>query len=257
MSTQPKITIITPSIRLEGLEIVRKALSRQTFKDYEWLLGTKTDPGITEATWIKDDFTGGFWTLNRIYNKLVSKSRGELICSLQDNIWIGNKGLETFWENHRAQPDALISGVGDQYAELNEKGKPHIVCWNDPRKTTKYGSFYECYWNDIEFNWAAFPRRLFLAVSGMDEQLDFEGYGGDQLQLCDRLNDYGAKFYIDQTNESFTLRHSRDDFGGQAHWDENHVLFNGRYQERKAALIKKGSWPILQTNSKYVISEGR
>jgi len=255
-----KISILTPTIRKDGLEIVRKALKRQTFKDFSWFIGSKFDPGIAEATWVKDDFTGGFWTLNRIYNKMVSATNSNmdnhLLVSLQDNIWIEKDGLEKFYTCQK-DTGGLISGVGDQYEEIDNHGKPNIVCWNDPRKTNKYGSFYECNWNDLEFNWACFPRSLYLAVGGMDEKLDFLGYGGDQLQLCNRLNDYGAKFYLDQTNESFTLRHGREDFGGQNNWDKHHVLFNGEYQKRRQELVASGLWPVLQTNKKSVIEEGR
>ncbi len=236
-----KISVITPSIRKDGLEIVRKALKRQTFKDFSWFIGSSFDPGIAEATWVKDDFQGGFWTLNRIYNALVNRTKD---------------GLEKFYTCQK-ETGGLISGIGDQYEEIDDHGKPKIVCWNDPRRTSKFGSFYECNWNDCEFNWGCLPRKLFLAVGGMDEELDFLGYGGDQLQLCNRLNDYGAHFYLDQTNESFTLRHGREDFGGQSNWDSHHVLFNGEYQKRRQALDASGLWPVLQTNKKSVIEEGR
>lgn len=259
-----KISVITPTIRKDGLEIVRKALKRQTFKDFTWYIGSKFDPGIAEATWVQDDFVGGYWTLNRIYNRLVQSTKlsspGEddehLIVSLQDNIWVEKDGLQKFYTCQK-EKGGLISGVGDQYEEQDSRGKPQIICWNDPRRTNKFGSFYECLWNDCEFNWACFSRKLFLNVGGMDEELDFKGYGGDQLQLCERLNDYGAHFYLDQTNESFTLRHGREDFGGQKNWDSNHVLFNGEYQKRRQELVTSGLWPILQTDQKSVIEEGR
>src|SRR5260221_11487921 len=236
----PKISVITPTIRKNAIEIVKKALKRQTFKDFDWYIGSKFDPDITEAIWTKDDFKGGYWTLNRIYQRLFEQAKGELVISLQDNIWVQSDGLQKFWEAYGAQPDSLISGVGDQYEQLDERGKPQVKIWSDPRVTNKYGSFYECMWNDCEWNWAAIPRRLFFTIGGMDEKLDFLGYGGDQLQVCERLNDYGTHFYLDQTNESLTLRHGRDDFGGQKQWDENHVLLNGRYTKRKQELISKG-----------------
>jgi len=235
----PKISVITPTIYPERLEIVRKALSNQTFKDFEWLIGSPFDPQIKEVRWIVDDFKGGFWSLNRVYNRLFKEASGELLVSLQDNIWVPPTGLEKFWIDYDATR-GIISGVGDQYAKLDEFGKPIVKVWEDPRKTDKYGSFYECNWNDAEFNWCAIPRQAVFDVGGMDENLDFLGYGGDQLQLCERLNDLGCKFYLDQTNESFTLRHGRKEG-----WDENHVLHNGAYDKRKAELKEKGLWPVL------------
>ena len=84
----------------------------------------------------------------------------------------------------------------------------------------------------------------------MDEKLDFLGFGGDQLQTCERLNDAGSRFYLDQTLESSTIRHNRSDFGGQEEWDSKHVLFQqdgdmSVYDRRKLELKLQGKWPKL------------
>lgn len=249
----PRISVITPTVRPEGLKIVEAALRKQTFTDFEWLIGAKEACPIVdtpfETRWIADDFEGGFWTLNRIYNRLFKEAKGELVVSLQDWIYIPSDGLQKFWDAYAEHPDALISGVGDQYQEWDGKRKPTVKIWADPRKTTKYGTFYECFYNDCEWNWAAIPKAIFNAVGGMDEKLDFLGFGGDQLQTCDRISDMRFyKFFLDQDNESYTVRHSRDAHGGQEAWDKDHVLFNGKYVERKNELIKLKQWPILIDN---------
>lgn len=251
----PKISVITPSIREEGLEIVRKALEGQTFKDFEWLIGTPFDISKkyskVNLKWIEDDFEFGFWTLNRIYNKLFKEAKGELIVTLQDWIWVMPDGLEKFWDNYNAMGrKTLISGVGDQYESIDKFGRPQIKVWSDPRKTLKHGSFYECMPNDVEWNWAAIPVEALYKIGGMDEELDFIGFGGDQYQVGERLHELGYKSYLDQTNESFTIRHTRKDYGGQQYWDDNHVLLNGRYDKRKKILISEGRWPILNYLSK-------
>ena len=55
-----KLSIITPTIRKKGLEIVRNSLKNQSYRDYKWLIGSPFDPEIPETIWIKDDFKGGF-----------------------------------------------------------------------------------------------------------------------------------------------------------------------------------------------------
>jgi hypothetical protein len=227
-----KISVVTPSIRPEGLKIVEKALKNQTFKDYEWLVNS-------------DKYEGGFWGLNRAYNDLFRKAKGELIVTLQDWIYVDPEGLQKFWDAYEAYPKAVVSGVGDQYETTDKWGKPQIKIWSDPRKRMDQGSFYECYPNDAEWNWCAIPKKLLYDVGGMDEELDFLGYGGDQLQVGERLDAIGVKFYLDQTNESYTIRHDRSSFGGQENWDKNHVLFNGKYEKRKIDLVKEGKWPKL------------
>ena len=239
-----KISIITPTIRKEGLDIIRESLKMHTFKDWEWIICSPFDPEIPEAKWIKDDFEGGFWTLNRAYNALFRASSGDLIVSWQDWIWIPPTGLEKFLEASKQHPRAIISGVGDQYQRMGEY-RPEVKNWADPRKTDKYGSFYECLWDDAEFNWCAIPKEAIFEAGGMDEELDFLGFGGDQLQICERLNELGYKFFLDQTNESFTIRHNRDSFGGEDKWNNDHVLFNGKYDKRKDELKQKEIWPCL------------
>lgn len=252
------ISIITPTIRKEGLDIVARSIQKQTHEDWEWLIGSSFDPEIPWATWVKDEFEDGFWTLNRMYNKLFEEAKGELVVSWQDFIYATPGGLEAFWDAYKdTNGQGLISGVGDQYSKVDAFGKPYDKIWNDPRKTTRYGSFYECMWNDIEWNWAAIPRDKFFAVGGMDEGLDHLGYGGDQLQLCNRLSDIlpRVSFWLDQSNESYTHRHGRDGHGGQEHWDKNHVLFNGKYQQRKDQLIKEDNWPTLVDFARGVVIE--
>jgi len=244
-----KVSVICPTIREKGLDIVKDALDKQTFRDFTWIVCSPFEYKGCD-TWIKDDFEGGFWGLNRAYNALFKACSGDIVVSWQDFVWADKDALAKFVANV-TEFDSVVSGVGDQYARLGEYGKPEVKIWSDPRKTNKYGSFYESQWNDAEFNFCAFPLWMAKNVGGFDEQLDFLGVGGDQLQFCERLNDMGIKFFLDQTNESYTLRHGREDFGGENAWNEKHVLFklgkSGRslYDERKRELMTLGQWPEL------------
>ena len=184
---------------------------------------------------------GGYWHLNRNNNRLFAKARGSIIITWQDYIWSKGDAVDRFVSNVLST-GGVVSGVGDQYESLNKFGKPEIKIWSDPRRTTKFGSFYECMPSDAEWNFCAFPKQALIDVGGMDEELDFLGYGGDQLQVSERMDAVGYKFYLDQENESYTLRHNRDDFGGQKEWDSHHVLFNGAYNKRKEQLITSGQW---------------
>lgn len=55
-----KICVITPTIRLEGLKLVQKALEEQTFTDFDWLICSRQDPKIDWATWIPDNLKGDY-----------------------------------------------------------------------------------------------------------------------------------------------------------------------------------------------------
>lgn len=244
-----KITIVTPSLRPKGLEIVSSAVSKQDFRDFEWIIGSSFHPNIDtdrfdNFKWVEDDFTGGFWHLNRIYNKMFKEATGDIIVSWQDCIWVPPDGLTKFVDAMDSIGEGIISGVGDQYERMG-KFKPEVKIWSDPRKNMDNGSFYECYPNDVEWNYCAFPREYIFRIGGMDEQLDFLGFGGDQLQVGERWNHIGLKSYLDQTNESFTVRHNRSDFGGEKKWNGNHVLLNGMYDQRKKQLMDEKQWPVL------------
>ncbi len=245
-----KISILTPTIRPTGLKLVEKALKSQLFEDFEWLVGSPFKPDV-DCVWVKDNFKDGYWSLNRIYNALIKKAKGELLVSWQDFIWAPKEALDKFWYGYQ-QTKGIVTGVGDQYSQLNEYGKPECKIWSDPRKTSEYGSFYEIHPDDAEFNFCAFPKQAALDVGGFDSGLDLIGVGGDQLQFCERIDVLKKyRFFIDQTNESFTLRHGREDFGGEDEWNKKHVLFateNGTslYDKRKNELMASGKWPILE-----------
>ena len=248
-----KISVITPSVRPEGLEIVARALQKQTFIDFEWIICTPNplfDGGGPKPwakdkyRWIQDDFKGGFWSLNRVYNKLFKEAKGKILVSWQDWIFAAPDALQKFVDKVE-ETNGIVSGVGDQYEKIGKFGKPEVKIWNDPRKRKDLGDFYEVYPNDIEWNFAAFPKKAVFDVGGMDQELDFRGFGGDQLQIMERIDTVGYKSYLDQTNESFTIRHDRSKHGGQKNWDSKHVLFNGEYDKRKKELTDVGEWPIL------------
>jgi len=232
-----KVSVLIPTNRPGGLLHASASLPQQTFDDFEILIGTPFDPGF--GRWVKDDFQGGFWSLNRIYNRLFAEAKGELLVSLQDFIWVPPTGIQNFWKAYE-KTGSCITGVGDQYKTVAYDGWHGAPVWYDPRKDW-YSGFAEC--KDAlnhEWNWGCFPRAAVMDIGGMDEELDFLGYGGDQPSAVERLRDNGQRFFIDPANEIFAQKHGRPD-----NWDDKHVILNGRYAARKAALLAAGHWPKL------------
>ena len=106
--------------------------------------------------------------------------------------------------------------MGNKYSD----DKWIVKTWQDPRQRSDQGTFYPCFFNDIEGNFCAVPRKAFYDVGGFDESLD-EKAGMDFYSVMDRLNLIGDwDFHLDQTNESFSLEHGRlsDD------WDDKNWL---------------------------------
>ena len=234
-----KISVITPTIRRRGLAIVRKALRQQTERDFEWLIGSSFDPEIPEAIWIKDNFRGGFWTLNRIYNKLIKRAKGKLIVSWQDYTYATPEALAKFLFHFEQEPKTLVTGVGNKYADETWA----VKTWQDPRERDDMGSYYPCYFSDWEGNFGAVPKQAIYDVGGFDEKLDFLGFGMDWYSVLNRINDLGGyDFKIDQTNKSYSLKHGR--VGGASKW-EKYNLIHGGYTARRKRLLENGKWPVL------------
>lgn len=212
------ISVITPTIRPEGLGVVRRALERQTYEDWEWLIGSPFDPEM--GRWVKDDFTGGYWTLNRIYNKLIKESKGDIIVSIQDHTFCIPEALEKFKFWLDKNPKWIISGVGDKYdkvcPELGNK------VWTDPRKSLR-NDFRACKFNEVEGNFCAMRKSTLYEVGGFDEGKDFAGLGMDWYNVFDRLDRMdGYEFYIDETNESFSEVHGR-----VKNWEKDNLIHKG------------------------------
>jgi hypothetical protein len=77
------------------------------------------------------------------------------------------------------------------------------------------GSFYECNPSDWENNLSSLPRHLIYEIGGWDEEMD-RYYAWDNVAVGLRLSQVGAKFFLDQTLESFSMQqtHNKD-------WIEN------------------------------------
>jgi len=248
-----KITILSPTVRPKGLYVTASAVSRQDFRDFEWLVGSPFVPeletdNIPNYKWVEDGFGGGLWSLNRVMNKMLKEAKGEIIVSLQDWIWVPPDGLQKFVDAfadlHSQGIEAIVSGVGDQYEKMG-KFKPEVKIWSDPRKNLNNGSFYEVFPNDIEWNYCAVSRKAIFDIGGFDEEMDFRCRGVDAIQVMERLDAVGYKSYIDQANESYTIRHGREDYGGEEEWNKTHGLFNGQYEKRKKQLVEENQWPVL------------
>ena len=254
---QGAVSVITPSIRPKGLEIVAKALSTQTLKPLEWLIcGPEKNRKIVSET-IRNIFPfkylgnpplkkGMFWDLNYSYNKLFKNVHGKTIVTWQDWIWASPDALQSFVDSIKRTNGGIIGGVGDQYERIGQWGKPEVKIWSDPRKTDKYGEFYESFPSDNEWNFSAFTRDAIFDVGGCCEKLDFTGFGMDGYQVNERWDALGYKFFLDQMNNSYTVRHDRSKHGGEENWNKNNNLTNGQYEKVRQEFIEKNEWPRMR-----------
>lgn len=218
-----KISVITPSVRPEMLEILFKCLRRQTFKDFEWvIIGPENvknhilfqyEPGLANLGVhivpllepAKKD--GDYYSLNKAWNEAFKYAQGELIISIQDGLWFSPDMLEKFWIHYQNNPKALVGAIGHQYEQL-ENGKPEHRVWSDPRSRTDFGSFYEVGPREIEYCIASIPKQALLDVGGIDEE--FDKYAAlSEKEMNYRMEKAGYIFYLDQSIEYRAIKHPR------------------------------------------------
>ena len=233
----PKISVISPTIRKGGLELVTKALKRQTI-GFEWIVGCPFKPETPlPHKWVEDPpkKKGDYWAIYKNYNAMLREATGDLIVTWQDCTYTNPDTLERFLFHYKRDPKTIVGAVGNKYADEDWQ----VKIWQDPRQRSDYGSFYEVYFNDIELNLASFPKQAFYDVGGFDEYLDkYSSLCG--YDVLDRLNDLGGwNFKLDQSINSFSTEHGR-----LPEWEENSP-WHGAYDKRKRDLKNVGKWPIL------------
>jgi hypothetical protein len=204
-----KISVITPSVRKDGLEMVRKTLRRQDFDDYEWIVVSPFEYNGCDV-WLKDPpmRAGDFWNLCKAWNKAYANARGELVVNIQDLIWTPPDTLSRFWEHYLAAPKTLVTAVGHQYCDTDPNGKPINLVWTDPRVNPDRGSFFEVDPNQMEMAVCSIPTKALWDCGGIDEEYD-TGPGVQEKEMCFRLKELGYKFFQDQSIEYRAFQHGR------------------------------------------------
>lgn len=231
------ISVITLSCRKKGLVLVERALKRQTVtkENFEWIICSPYKPEVEiPHIWIQDSPKPKdlYWQVYRQYNQAIRRAKAPLIVSWQDYTYALPTTLEKFYFHYQTEPKTLVTGVGNKYADETWA----VVTWKDPRERDDQGTFYPCFYNDIEWNLCAIPREAIYAVGGFDEGLDkYSSLCG--LDVLARLNIIGGyDFKLDQTIKSFSLEHGR-----LPEWEENSP-FNGVWNAKLKSYLEH---PIL------------
>ncbi len=219
------ITVITPTLRPKGLEVVRKCLTRQTIQDFEWIVVHPADQMMKVFGELGDDKRfkniiepkknkGDYYSLNKAWNKAYSQTKGDLIVNIVDYIWFPPDTLERLLSHYKSDPKGLVTTVGHQYREVIN-GKPDILVWRDPRVRMDQGSFYEVAPSEMEMCICSIPKQAILDCGGLDEIYD-TCPAVSEKEMCWRLDKLGYNFYIDQSIEYRALQHERL----KTNWDQ-------------------------------------
>lgn len=210
-----KISVVTPSVRREFLDVVYRCLKRQTLspREFEWIIVMDGMPSFFGQTPFNtiyasdpDKREGDYYSLNKAWNHAFRRAHGELILSITDGIWFPPSTLERLWFHYQEDPKACVSTVGHQYDRV-ENGKPEHLVWRDPR-TRDNMTFWQIPPLDYELCLAAIPLAAIKAVGGVDEE--FDKYAAlSEKEMCIRIEKLGYTFWLDSTLEYRAMQHPR------------------------------------------------
>lgn len=210
-----KISVVTPSIRPIGLDIVRTGLLKQTFTDFEWL----TEVGL------------GNHDLNAAYNRMLRRAKGELIVSLQDYMLIQPDYLQKFWDAHEKYPNAFITAPVGKVDNLNYS-LPAIWDWRAARNDEN-ATIRDCEWNCWEIDNGCAPLAALKEIGGFDEALDGT-WSGDNVNVGKRALIAGYEFKCLFDNPVLAFDH--DVFIKHPFRDS----FNGTLNTKRMAMFEGG-----------------
>ena len=178
-----KISVITPSIRPEGLVVVQNALAKQSLQDFEWLV----EIGIPQKG----------HDLNAAYNRMLKRAKGELVVSLQDYIDIRSDGLEQFWEAYQKHPDTFYTApVGRtlDYQDVEWDWRTHAAA--------------QANWHSWEIDWASAPLEALKKIGGFDEGCDGV-WSMDNVNIGLRAEMAGYRFGHLPLNKAVAFDHNK------------------------------------------------
>lgn len=210
--------------------MVKMCLSRQTLRDFEWIVISPFEYKKCDI-WVPEPKKkeGDYYNLNKAWNAGIKKASGELFVSIVDLLWFSPDTLENLWYHYQLGNKQCIGGIGHQY-EREENGRPEGLVWKDPRETNII--FRQIPPMDFELCLASIPLKAIQDVGGLDEE--FDKYAAlSEKEMCLRIEQLGYTFWLDQTIEYRAVQHPRLSPEWDTHYFAGIPYFNECVQEIK------------------------
>lgn len=225
-TAQPFVSVVTITIRTGFWNIMSENLSRQTYKNFEWIIidDYKEDRSELAKKYAKQynlniKYLRGDKVLekyNRRYglvranNKAWKNASGELLVFLQDFILIPERGIENLVMLYGHHPEALLAPT-DDYFHCVEPNKDNKEDWFDGELDIVTDHSWRNIRNkyegirrtdnpfDFEMNWGAIPKATLEKLNGWWEFFD-DGLGFDNTEIAYRAIKAKIDIIVDDTN---------------------------------------------------------
>lgn len=269
---KPLVSIITPTIRKGFWNIMAHNISKQSYKNIEWIVvdGYKEDRSKEMEKACKK------WGVNFKYLRekprdakrnysLVNanntgwmNAKGELLVWLQDFVLMPENGIERMVDIYLHNPTALIAPVDVYYhpkikpdvesedwfnGELDVVGDFH---WENVRNK-HYGLKFTDNPFDFEMNYCAIPKKVVQLLNGWWEFID-DGLGYDNTDIATRAQVLDCPIIIDAENKATCLDHweALKDKEEELGKERTHNLNDARYFWM-AKMLKSGKLPLVRS----------
>ncbi|QGH73312.1 MAG: hypothetical protein [Siphoviridae sp. cttb18] len=161
----PRISVLTPSIRPQFLDITQQCLENQTFKDFEWL--------------VEVDLRNQGFLLPRAMNRMLKRAQGKLVVILQDCISI---------------PPEFLDYVNNSCDLISFKtfpvSKDGVFDW-------RMAGSRPIEPQEWEADLAVAPLKAFFDIGGYDESF-CSGWSWENVEVAYRAKVAGYKFFCDR-----------------------------------------------------------
>lgn len=176
----PKITVVTPTIRIDGLKPIQESLKTQTFTDYEWAV----EIGL------------GKHDLNAAFNRMIKRAKGELIVFAEDFMKFPPDYLQKFWDAYQSDKNVFWTAPLGKTLDWKE------IKWDWRGYSDAVDTTYNCW----EIDSGAAPKKALYDVGGFDEELD-KRWSADNVSVGARAAHFGYKFKNLFTNPAMVYDH--------------------------------------------------
>jgi len=219
-----KVSICTPTIRTGWWNIMAENISRQSYKNLEWIIVDDYKEDRTEIarkyatkynlkiTYLRGGSGSSARKCNLVHSNNLGwkEAKGELLVWLQDFILMPENGIEKLVNLHRLNPDAILAPC-DVYYHAKKANKKNLEDWwdGDLDIMTEKGWTNPRVQNlgirssdnpyHYEANYGAIPKKILNELNGWYELLD-DGLGFDNYDIAFRALESGYKIIVDDTN---------------------------------------------------------
>jgi GT2 family glycosyltransferase len=226
-----KVTIFTPTIRKGWWNIMSDNISKQTYKNIEWII---VDDYPEDRKHLAKEYAekynldikylrGKKRKIKRTYglcnanNTMLDAATGEIIVFLQDFVLMPTDGIEQIVTLYKRNPRAL-QGLPDMYFYSKDKPDTSKEDWFNG-SVDQVGEYIRQNIRianlglrktdnpmDYEQNYGAIPTAVAHELGGWHEFFD-EGLGWDNTDIAWRAQQLGCEIIIDETNVAICLDH--------------------------------------------------